>query len=177
MFTKILVALDRGDTCMVLFEKALSLAKATGASLMLLNVLSPDDKDSPAIPVYSEVTYYSPSINESVWEVYQERYREYEAKGLDMLRGFTNQAMNEGVKTEFTQSAGSPGTAICNLAKTWEADLVMVGSHGRKGLSEMILGSVSNYVMHHASCSVLVVHEQSKSVAPIESADLAAVEG
>ncbi|MEL6222171.1 MAG: universal stress protein [Cyanobacteria bacterium J06627_8] len=181
MFKRILVGLDREDTCGVVFDQALSLAKATGARLMLLSVLTPDDKDSPAMPIYSEVNYYSPSMNESIWETYKKRYQEYEAKGLNMLREFTNRAMIEGVGTEFTQNMGTPGRAICDLARTWEADLVMVGSHGRKGFSEMLMGSVSNYVMHHASCSVLVVHDQPQTQAmdesPDESASLASVEG
>lgn len=177
MFQKILVALDRENVCNDLFDRALFLAKATNAQLMLLSVLTPDDQDSPAIPIYSEVTYYSPSMNESVWEVYKERYQEYEAKGLTLLRSLTNRALEEGVTTEFTQTPGTPGRAICDLARTWDADLVIVGSHGRKGLSEMLLGSVSNYVMHHAPCSVLVVHDQPKSSKKSESAELAAASG
>ena len=44
------------------------------------------------------------------------------------------------------------------MANSWQADMIIVGNRGRSGLSEFFLGSVSNYVMHHAPCSVLVVH-------------------
>ncbi|MGP1384853.1 MAG: universal stress protein [Thainema sp.] len=50
------------------------------------------------------------------------------------------------------------------LAKNWGADLIMMGSHGRKGLNEMLLGSASNYVVHHATCSVMVVHEPDEAM-------------
>jgi nucleotide-binding universal stress UspA family protein len=46
---------------------------------------------------------------------------------------------------------------ICQVAKDWGAELIMVGRRGNSGLSELILGSVSNYVVHHAHCSVLIV--------------------
>ena len=49
---------------------------------------------------------------------------------------------------------------ITDLAKSWDADLIVIGSHGRKGIGELILGSVSNYVSHHVPCSVLLVHQQ-----------------
>ncbi|MEO1402128.1 MAG: universal stress protein [Cyanobacteria bacterium J06635_1] len=177
MFRKILVALDQGDTCAALFEKAATLAETTGADLMLLSVLVPADDSSLTMPAYSGLGYYSMGFDDSIWDVYQERYQEQETKGLHRLRGFTQQATEAGVSTEFTQVAGSPGRAICNLAKSWEADLVMVGSHGRTGLSEALLGSVSNYVMHHAPCSVLVVHEPTTTGDMTEAADLTAAAG
>lgn len=76
-----------------------------------------------------------------------------------MLRRLTAQSAKTGPRASFEQVVGSPGRSICQAAKAWEADLIVVGSHQRKGLSEMILGSVSNYVLHHAPCSVLVVHQ------------------
>jgi nucleotide-binding universal stress UspA family protein len=43
------------------------------------------------------------------------------------------------------------------VARTWNADLIVIGRRGLRGLAEMFLGSVSNHVIHHAHCSVLVV--------------------
>lgn len=74
-----------------------------------------------------------------------------------MLRSLTESAIAAGVKTDFAQTSGSPGQAICNLDRTWGADLIVVGRWGRSGLNELLFGSVSNYVLHHAPCSVLVV--------------------
>lgn len=48
---------------------------------------------------------------------------------------------------------------ICELARNWNADLIILGRRGRTGLSELLLGSVSNYVLHHAPCSVLTVQQ------------------
>ncbi len=173
MFSKILVALDQGDTCANLFQQALTLAQATGAGLMLLSVLEPENDGSFATPAY--YGYPLPlGVDNNIW---LELYREAEAKSLKRLRSFTDQATAAGVPTEFTQDLGSPGRVICTLAKTWAADLIVVGSHRRKGLSELFLGSVSNYVMHHAPCSVLVVDAQTLSEATVEAASLTTAKG
>jgi len=62
------------------------------------------------------------------------------------------------VDAEFTQNTGSPGRVICEIAKAWQADLIILRRRGYSGLTEMLLGSVSNYVLHHAPCSIHVVH-------------------
>lgn len=153
MFRKILVGLDLDETCDVIFKTAIALAQAAGAELTLLNVLSPDNKRSP-IPL----PHHQIIALERVWPVYQTRYQEYARRELDLLGRFAHRAQAAGVNTEFSQALGPPGRALCEQAKACKADLVTVGSHRRTGLSEMRLGSVSNYVMHHAACSVLIVH-------------------
>ena len=54
---------------------------------------------------------------------------------------------------------GDPGRWVRDLAQSWEADLVVLGRRGLTGVAEMFLGSVSNYIVHHVNCSVLVVQE------------------
>lgn len=51
---------------------------------------------------------------------------------------------------------GSPGLAICELAEQRSARAIVLGSHGRGGLKRAVLGSVSDHVVRHAPCSVLV---------------------
>ncbi len=52
---------------------------------------------------------------------------------------------------------GSPGPEIVKAAKEWQADLVAIGSHGRRGITRALVGSVAEAVMRHAPCPVLVV--------------------
>ena len=52
---------------------------------------------------------------------------------------------------------GNPAPMIVEEAKQWNADLIVVGSHGFGFWNRLLLGSVSNAVVHHAPCSVLVV--------------------
>lgn len=161
MFHKILVAMDRSAMAGQVFEEALSLAKATGASLLLLHVLSAEEQGSPAIllPSPSIISYSQELYNELVTN-HREQWRVFEEQGLELLRSHASQATAAEVDVDFIQLQGSPSREICNLADTWQADLIVMGRRGRLGLSELILGSVSNYVFHHASCSVLTVQPQ-----------------
>jgi nucleotide-binding universal stress UspA family protein len=163
MFNRILVALDTKESNTTLFEEAIALAKATDAQLNFVSILTSDGYGSPPPIVYPGLTGYAIALEESAWQDYQKCYQDYQEKNLTKLRHFSEQAIAAGVRTEFVQNSGSPGRAICDVAQSWAADLVMVGSRGRKGLSEMLLGSISNYVMHHALCSVMVVHPQMPS--------------
>lgn len=54
---------------------------------------------------------------------------------------------------------GEPRSTILDVAKAWEADLIVLGSHGRHGFDRMLLGSVSESVAMHAHCSVEVVRD------------------
>lgn len=157
MFNKILVAIDNSTTSRNVFDAALSLAKTTGASLMLLHVLSSDDRDYPTPSLYSGLEY--DPFDSILIEAYQERCHKFEQQGIEMLRSLTTEATTAGVKTEFTQTWGNPAHSICDLAQTWSATLIFIGSRGLTGVKEMFLGSVSNYVTHHAPCSVLIWSE------------------
>lgn len=146
MVRKILVPIHKLDAIgLHIFREALDLAKATGASLKLLHVISVDDDGSPSI------------INLINTPDHKKRWEEFEKPGLEMLHSLTAEATAAGVECESLQTLGKPTHVICDTAKAWDADLIMLGRRGISGLSEMLLGSVSNYVAHYAPCSVIVV--------------------
>lgn len=157
MFNKILVAIDLSETNKSAFNTALSLAQATGAELMLLNVISGDKNNYPNPFIYSGYEY--DPLDESLFTIYQEQWEKFKQQGEELLRSLVEEATKVGVKAEFTQDFGNPGRTICDFAQTWPADLILIGSRGLSGVKEMFLGSVSNYVSHHAPCSVLIMRE------------------
>lgn len=157
MFDKIIVALDTTEPCTYLFEQALALAKATGAKMTLLSSIVPSYDHK--IPYYPGITNYSNALGDSPWDTYQEGQQRRKEAGLKTIQLLSEQAKTEGVQTESVQTSGNPGVVICELAATEDADLVIVGSHGRRGIDEFLMGSVSSYVMHRAPCSVMVVHK------------------
>jgi nucleotide-binding universal stress UspA family protein len=57
---------------------------------------------------------------------------------------------------------GDPGPTLCDVAREGGYDLIVVGSHGTRVLRQALLGSVSQHVLHHADCLVLVVREDGK---------------
>lgn len=137
------------------FEQGFALAKMTGASLFLLHALSTEEEGSPYVPV-STFDYY-PGMWEQVSESHLQEWERWKNQGLEMLQSFCAQTNTANVNTEFSQISGSPSRVICDLAGSWGADLIVIGRRGHSGLAELFLGSVSNYVLHHAPCSVHVV--------------------
>ncbi len=157
MFDKIIVAINTTENYALLFDKALSLAKATGAALRLVSVITPHYDYGTSFRYYPGSAGYAVTMEDGYWDAYQKQYTDLKEEGFRILSGLSNQARAEGVQTEFFQRSGEPGKVICELADTEKADLVIVGSHGRRGLEEFLVGSVSSYVMHRAPCSVMVV--------------------
>ncbi|MBE9013475.1 universal stress protein [Pseudanabaenaceae cyanobacterium LEGE 13415] len=158
MFHNILVALDRSDMSSQVLEQAINLAKATDASLILLTVIPPFDPvraglDCPGI----NGAYFQ--VSEKTMQLYLEQWKTLEQEGSDWLRSQATKATEAGVKSEIAQTLGDPGCVICKLAETWKVDLIIVGRRGISELNELFLGSVSNYVLHHAPCSVLTVQQ------------------
>jgi len=163
MFHKILVAIDTSAFAKDVFDKALFLAKASKASLMLLHVLSGQEQGRLNIPILPRQDYYPyPVMSKKTLEFNQQQWEALEKQGLELLQSCTDEATLAGVSTELIQSPGNPGQTICNLASTWGADLIVVGRQGLSGWSELALGSVSNYVLHNAPCSVLTMQHISK---------------
>jgi nucleotide-binding universal stress UspA family protein len=63
-----------------------------------------------------------------------------------------------GVRAHGERRDGDPAEQIVRAADTHQADLVVMGTRGRTGLKRLLLGSVARNVLHHAHCSVLIVH-------------------
>lgn len=170
MFNKILVAIDRSTANKKVFDEALSLAKATGANLILLHVLSGEEEGSPIMSHYSTVyptigdhyMHLSPRISHMANELYKEQWQDFKTEGLNILDSFAREATAAGVENELSQITGHPSSIICKFAQLCHADAIVIGRRGYSGLKEIFLGSVSNYVVHHAPCSVLLVQTSSQ---------------
>lgn len=159
MFKKILVALNKSDIGLQALENAIALAQATNAQLKLVHVLDDHDPEQPAFPYPAEYQAYS-AFNVEMLDRYQKDYQAFVDKSWQWLIWQANRATELGIQTEYDQPTGNAGTHICEAAKAWDADLIMIGSRCLTGLKELFLGSVSNYVVHHAECSVCVIHPQ-----------------
>ena len=68
-----------------------------------------------------------------------------------------------GLKATASVLAGNPKEVILEEAKKWNADLIVVGSHGQRGFKRLLLGSVSEAVAMNAHCSVVVVRDPARS--------------
>ena len=78
-------------------------------------------------------------------------------RGKKLLECIKSLVAKAGFTVTTAIEEGDPRFAIVDYAAQWKADLLVLGSHGRKGLGRLLIGSVAEYVARHAHCSVLVV--------------------
>ena len=154
-YQKILVALDSSSMSEVVFRRGVTTAKQNGAALMLCYCLTSDS------PFWSQPASYHSETAED----FKERYQESLEKANQWLAGYVNKAKEQGIATEWNCQVDKPEHMILEVAKNWGADLIVLGRRGRRGLAEIFLGSVSNYIVHYAPCSLLIVQEENSSEA------------
>jgi len=107
------------------------------------------------------VTVYDQSVGPGrMWGVPADRLAEAsEHAAKRFLATFREPTATRSVVPEFVEP-GDPATKIIEVANNWHADLIVMGSHGRGKIQGILLGSVSQGVLHHAPCPVLVVRAQ-----------------
>ena len=146
---KILLAVDDSKFSEAAVQAVIAQSKSLSADVRVLHVV-----DTPSLLVTREMGGYDPGI-EVAWEAQRELGKQLLAKTAETLR-------SQGVKCTAEMQEGDPKSKIIEEAEKWGADLVVVGSHGRKGLERFLLGSVAEAVARHARCSVQVVRLRSK---------------
>ena len=77
--------------------------------------------------------------------------------GKELVVRLGQQVMQAGFKVQTDVKEGDPRAMILDYAAAWNPDLIVVGSHGRKGLDRFLIGSVAESLARHATCSVLIV--------------------
>ncbi len=150
MYEKILVAIDPSEIGQHVLDAAINLAQATNGTLHLLRVLSYEDE-------------HAPGLKEKGTPEYQHRWQEFEKDGNAFLAASLEQVRAAGVRAEGSLLPGKPGRLICEVAQVWNADTIILGRRQMTGIKELLLGSVSNYVVHSAPCSVMIVQTKERS--------------
>ncbi|MFT4069279.1 universal stress protein [Paraburkholderia sp.] len=144
MYTRILVAVDGSNTSRRAFEAALDLAKSSGAVLRPFYVVE-------NTPMYFEAPGYDPSIL---------RNRLIE-EGQELRAEFTKAMAEQGVKGEpavsEASSLGDVSEIVLKAAAEFNADLLVMGTHGRRGFQRLILGSVAERCVRQATLPVLLI--------------------
>jgi len=137
-FSAVLLATDLSPTSTPAEDEALRLAARLHARLLAVSVIDPGSLRLPGGRFSSRVDQVRDQ-------------RESAAQAL-MARG-----KGDGIACEFLVWEGDPGEAIVDAARAERVDLIVLGSHGRRGVNRSIFGSVSDHVVRHAPCPVVVV--------------------
>lgn len=140
---KILVAVDFSELARKAVHYGVAFAKQFGAQPILLHVIEP----------YPLVPEMDPVESESIREAKQD---------LDKLRVEICQT----IPCQTVLRTGEPQLEIISAANELEADLIILGTHGRSGLARVLLGGTAEKVVRHAGCPVLVVREHEHDFLP-----------
>ncbi|MDH4228377.1 MAG: universal stress protein [Nitrospirota bacterium] len=148
MYQTILVPTDFSEPSERVWQHAAALAKLCGARLMLLYVAEP-------VMSHYGVVGLIPSVTELE--------AQHDIASRLKLKELVDSGKEQGVKVESRVAQGKPWRAIVETAQEIGADLVVMGTHGRTGLSYEAIGSTAERVVQGAPCPVLVVRPKKKS--------------
>ena len=155
MFKKILVALDRSSEASAILDTALSIAQPGISEILLLHFIDWQMQDvSPWVGIG---TLYDVDLSGEHYDWSRQRLQKEIDIANDWLMAKTEKVNRKKISCQYQCHVANCNLGIGDRAKKWGADLIVIGRRGRKNISEILLGSVSNYVIHHAPCSVLVV--------------------
>ena len=158
---RVLTATDLSKQSGFALEWAAYLAQCMKADLVLLHVISEEEgKIIEEVIGEGAVVQIPKGIRQNVVEDRQRKLREQ----YDMV---VSREIKASLRMEELIRIGVPFLEIIRAAKEKDVDLIVLGTHGRSGLSHVLIGSVAEKVVHHAHCGVLTVkHPQYKFVAP-----------
>jgi nucleotide-binding universal stress UspA family protein len=134
----ILLATDGSPASEGASEEAIDLAVQVEAHLLVVSVLAASSRPSEAPADAAGPADSRDSLTAKAQAIVQ-------------------RARAAGANATFLVWEGEPGEAIVAAADSENADLIVVGSHGRSGVSRFLIGSVSDFVVRHAHCPVMVV--------------------
>lgn len=155
MFKKILVALDRSSEAEAVFDFAVSVAQPETSEILLLHFI--DWQMEKVFPLSGFGTLYDVNLSSDRYNLSRERLEQEIETSKNWLETYVERADALDIDCKSECRVGNCNLGIGDLAKEWQADLIVIGRRGHKNISEILLGSVSNYVIHHAPCSVFVV--------------------
>jgi nucleotide-binding universal stress UspA family protein len=133
----VLLATDGSPSCEAAVDKAIELAKEKSANLTAVSVVYTND----------EYLALAPGVVE-----------ELIGKAKNKLATIAQKGREAGVEINTIVKEGEAFEAITNLAQNNDIDMIVMGSHGKKGLQRLLMGSVTERTIGYATCPVLVVH-------------------
>lgn len=148
MFQHILHPTDGSEQCQEALGTAIELAKAFQGRITLIHAY----EFLQSIPLY-----------ESHYSYVQELENYLHEQSEHILKQATTRLKEAGIDYQVLVLKGDPGEMIVTTAEESKCDLIVMGTRGLGMVKRALLGSVSQYVLHHASCPVLVVRAAEKS--------------
>lgn len=149
MYRKILVAIDGSPTAQLALNEAIELAKALGSTLRLIHVVD----EGPAylnVETTFQLEKFEQALRLAGQAVIDNAIAVVRAAGLNA----------ESKIVEIVTLSDRVAGAVANEAEHWSADLIVIGTHGRRGFHHLILGSVAEGVIRIVTKPVLLIRGQ-----------------
>jgi nucleotide-binding universal stress UspA family protein len=158
---KLLVAVDFSKNTTAVLEQAANLAKALDAQLWILHVTS-DETQAMAYESTQFTGYASEFVNipGDVQLARDIRAEEFKREHTQLL-GMSAKLRNDGIKVQSLLIKGNAVNVILEKSKELDAEAIILGTHGHSLLHKVLLGSVTQGVIRHAQCNVMIVPSQS----------------
>jgi nucleotide-binding universal stress UspA family protein len=147
--SRILVPTDLSPTSLAGLDYAVELARPFKAEVVLLHVVEP-------------IVYATPTDLYGATADLGSVLQEQERSGREHLEKIQARYAKKVPKLRAVQQTGTPYVAITNAAKKLKADMIVMSTHGRTGLSHLFLGSVAEKIVRTATCPVLTVRAGAK---------------
>lgn len=143
---KILVAVDDSKYATDLLTAIVTQRRAEGTDVLVLHVLQPV---GPAPPQMHQ--NYAPELEDE------------RRAAKELVERIATGLRSAGFKASTLVGIGDVCQGIIDTAADWQADLIMVGSHGVGSVQRILLGSVSEFVVRHAPCAVEIVRTPARA--------------
>jgi len=147
---KILLAVDDSKFAEAAIQVAISQVRQDHTQVLVLHVVDWSNFMPTPFPRVGEEPMYSVRQLESI-------IQGETAKAHKMVTSAAERLRSAGFEASTSVREGDPKAVILDCATEWGSDLIIVGSHGRKGVDRFVLGSVSEAVARYARCSVEIV--------------------
>jgi len=150
---KILIALDYDQSAQTIADVGYALAKAMDAEVTLLHVIS--DPVIYSSPGHATIVGFSDSMDNATAAV-QDGSTESLKKAANQFLDKTKEHLaDETIQTIVKD--GECAESILKTAKEMQAEIIVLGSHGRKWIERKIMGSVTENVLHHSSIPLFII--------------------
>jgi universal stress protein A len=156
-FKRILVPVDFSSSSLQALEFAADLAKPFDAEVVVLFVIE---------PVLYPVPDFASAHSSALAELVDDQRRSARAELARSARRYARRRVRLRTAIEY----GAPPRVIVDAAKRAKADLIVMATHGRTGVSRLLMGSVAERVVRTAACPVLTLHAGAASAARKRSA-------
>jgi nucleotide-binding universal stress UspA family protein len=152
---KVLIALDYNPTAQKVAEVGFSMAKAMKAEIFLLHVI--EDPVYYSTPEYSPIMGFNGFIETGQFEMYS--IDALEKASLHFLDRSRHHLGDKNIHTLVMQ--GDCAESILKTAKDQNVDIIVIGSHSRRWLENIVMGSVTEKVLHSTSIPLFIVPTKS----------------